>query len=219
MMRPVGLLAALLSLTASTAYASDLAYVGRADETAAKAAETVRMRAPGFDRAVPFNNVAAVADAVSTGRAEEGLIPAINDDGVLAPTANLLLARADFGLRIVGETRAGEPDAGPIIYWVLAKPLEHLTETHPDRLILTLDAPEGSKTFSFVVAGLSKLGFTVTCATGAPLPGNALGFRYLLALAADKPVLVLRVTDAIARDSRAGGGHALMIGAWRQAIG
>jgi hypothetical protein len=202
-----------------TARAADLVYVGTAGEISAKAAETVRTRVPGLDRSVPLNNVAAVADAVRAGRADEGLIPAVNDDGVLPPTASLLLARADFGLRIVSETRTEQPDAGPIVYWVLARPTEHLTETHPDRLVLTLDSPEGSKAFSFVVAGLSKLGFTVTCTTAAPLPGNALGFRYLLALAADKPILVLRVTDAIARDSRTGGGHAQLIGAWRQAIG
>ena len=216
-MRLPVIFAVLFLLTTGTASAADLAYVGPAGESSAKAAETVRMRMPALERSVPPNNVDAVAGAVRTGRADERLIPALNEDGVLPPAANLLLAHADFGLRMVSETRTEQPDAGPIVYWVLARPTEHLTETHPDRLLLTLDSPGGSK--AFFLAGLSKLGFTITCATSAPLPGNALGFRYLLELAADKPIPVLRVTDAMARDSRAGGGHALLIGAWRQAIG
>jgi hypothetical protein len=38
----------------------------------------------------------------------------------------------------------------------------------------------------------------------------------MLILMADKPLLALRVTDAIARDSGAGAGRAVLIGAWKQ---
>ena len=78
------------------------------------------------------------------------------------------------------------------------------------------NSPPASKTFSLVVAALSKVGFTVVTVNSVPLPGPLFGYRYMLVLAADQPTLLLRATDAIARDLRVGGGKALLIGAWRQ---
>ena len=207
----------LLGLAWSAATdAADLAYVGQADPSAARVAKAVRPRFPGLDRDIALTSIAAVAEAVRSGTAEDGLIPAVTPDGMPAATTDQLLATSDPGLRIVGEMRDEEPDGGPIDYWVIARPVEHWSERHPDRLVVTIESQAGSKTFSLVVAGLSKIGFTVTLVTAAPLGGKPFGFRYLVELAADKPVLVLRATDAIARDARAGGGHAVLIGAWQQ---
>jgi prephenate dehydratase len=101
-------------------------------------------------------------------------------------------------------------------FFAIAKTMEKLDQQHADRIAVSLDSPPASKTFSLVVAALSKVGFTVVTVNSVPLPGPLFGYRYMLVLAADQPTLLLRATDAIARDSRVGGGKALLIGAWRQ---
>jgi prephenate dehydratase len=101
-------------------------------------------------------------------------------------------------------------------FFAIAKTIEKLDQQHADRIAVTLDSPPASKTFSLVVAALSKVGFTVVTVNSVPLPGPLFGYRYMLMLASDQPTLLLRATDAIARDSRVGGGKALLIGAWRQ---
>jgi hypothetical protein len=157
-----------------------------------------------------------VVDAVKRGQVHEGMIPAITADGIPSETTTLLLRARDPGMRILGEERIADRQGGATDYWLIVSTKEHLFEQHPDRLVVNIDAPAESKAFSLVVAGLSKLGFTVTEVTSVTLPGKPFGFRYMLALAADKPILVLRATDAIARDARAGEGRAVLIGAWKQ---
>ncbi len=143
-------------------------------------------------------------------------VPAMAPSGIPAETTKLLLSALDPGVRIVGEAHNKAADGTAQNVWTInAGPRP--PEKHPDRLLVTIDAPAGSKAFSLVVAGLSRVGFMVTGVASVALPDNAFGFRYLIELAADKPELSLRVTDAIARDSRAGEGHAVLIGAWKQA--
>lgn len=143
-------------------------------------------------------------------------VPAMTARGIPAETTKLLLSALDPGVRIVGEAQDKSADGTTQTVWTIAHTGQRPPEKHPDRLLVTIDAPAGSKAFSLVVAGLSRIGFMVTGVASVALPDNAFGFRYLLELAADKPVLSLRVTDAIARDSRAGDGHAVLIGAWKQ---
>lgn len=213
LMRRPGIIAALLLALAPPATAADLVYPG---PKAAAAADTVRARLPGLDRGVALPNVATVADAVRSGQAADGLIPSLGPGGMPGSTIDLLLLASDPGLRIVSEVSGDDAETGHYDYWVVAKPVERWAEQHPDRLVLTIDAPADSKAFSLIFAGLAKLGFMVTWTGAVPLGGNPYGFRYLALLAADKPLLVLRVTDQLARDSRAGGGRAVLIGAWKQ---
>jgi prephenate dehydratase len=196
--------------------AADLAYVAQSGVLAEQAAEASRARVPAFDRSVALATVGAVADAVKSGGAVGGMIPAIAAGGMSIETTKLLLGALDPNVRIVGETRIKDTEGGATSFWVIARSLNRMPDLHPDRLVVNIEASDGSKAFSLVVAGLSKLGFTVTGVTSVPLPGKPFGFRYMLVLAADKPILALRATDAIARDSRVGEGRALLVGAWKQ---
>jgi hypothetical protein len=216
-MRRMGALAAPLFalIWPLVATADDLAYVGPQGTPAEQAAEAARAHS-GIDRSIAFASTTAVVDAVQQGQAHEGMIPAITADGIPGETTNLLLRARDPGMRILGEQRGADRQGGATDYWLIVGTKEQMSEQHPDRLVVNIDAPAESKAFSLVVAGLSKLGFTVTGVTSVALPGKPFGFRYMLALAADKPILVLRATDAIARDSRAGAGRAVLIGAWKQ---
>lgn len=154
--------------------------------------------------------------AVVIGQPAGQTVPAMTTSGIPAETTKLLLRALDPGVRIVGEAHIKAADGTAQNVWTIAKTEQRPPEKHPDRLLVTIDAPAGSKAFSLVVAGLSRVGFMVTGVASVALPDNAFGFRYLIELAADKPVLSLRVTDAIARDSRAGDSHAVLIGAWKQ---
>jgi hypothetical protein len=198
------------------AAAADLAYVGQPGAPAEQAAEAWRSRTPALDRSVALATVGDVADAVKSGRAAGGVIPAMAVGGMPPETTKMLLGTLDPDVRIVGETRITDITGGVASFWVIARGLNRMPDLHPDRLVVNVEAPGGSKAFSLVVAGLSKLGFTVTGVTSVPLAGKPFDSRYMLALAADKPLLVLRVMDAIARDSRVGEGRALLIGAWKK---
>lgn len=217
MRRGLARAALLLALVGPiAAAAADLAYVGESGALAAQAAEAFRSRAYAFDRSMALATIGDVVDAVKSGRVAGGVIPAMAIGGMPIETTNLLLGTLDPGVRIVGETRIADTSRGAATFWVIARDLKGLPDLHPDRLVVNVEAPVGSKAFSLVVAGLSKLGFTVTGVSSVPLTEKPDGSRYMLVLAADKPILVLRVTDAIARDSRVGGGRALLIGAWIQ---
>jgi prephenate dehydratase len=198
------------------AAAADLAYVGQSGALAEQAAEASRSHTPTFDRSVALATISAVADAVRSGQAAGGMITAVTAGGMPIETKKLLLDALDTNVRIVGATRIEDASGGVAIFWVIARSLDRMPDLHPDRIVVNVEAPGGSKAFSLVVAGLSKLGFTVTGVTSVPLSGKSFGTRYMLVLAADKPILVLRATDAIARDSRVGAGRALLIGAWKQ---
>ena len=214
-----GLLVAWFLIAAAApgvAAAGDLAYAGRSGALTEQAVATSLSRPPGFDRGVALATTGAVADAVRSGQATGGMIPARDAGGIPAETATLLLGALDPKVRVVGETRIETAAGGTAAFWVIVHSLGRTLELHPDRLVVNVEAPDGSKAFSLVVAGLSKLGFTVTAVASVPLSAKPFGFRYMLALAADRPILALRATDAIARDSRVGDGHALLIGAWRQ---
>jgi hypothetical protein len=217
MQRGCARIALLLALVWPCAVmAANLAYVGESGAQAERAAETVRSRLPGFDHSVALATVGAVADAVKGGQAAGGMIPGMSTSGVPIETTKLLLGALDPGVRIVGETHVGDTAGDLVSFWLIGRGLNHMPDLHADRLVVNIEAPGGSKAFSLVVAGLSKLGFTVADVASVPLSTKALGFRYLLVLTADKPILALRATDAIARDSRVGEGRALVIGAWKQ---
>jgi hypothetical protein len=217
MPRAVTLAASLLALTVPIcAIASDLGYVGQPGSPAEQAAEMMRARTQGIDRSVALATIFAVVDAVKSGTVADGLVPAAINGDAADDTTNVLLGELDPGIRVVGEARVMGQQQGATAYWMIARSPGRLIEQHPDRLVVNVEAPAGSKAFSLVVAGLSKVGFTVTSVASAPQPGKQFGHRYLLALAADKPILALRASDAIARDSRAGEGRAALIGAWKQ---
>jgi hypothetical protein len=217
MHRAVALAVSLLALTAPIcAMAADLGYVGQPGSPAEQAAEMMRARTPGIDRSVALATISAVVDAVKSGAIADGLIPAAINGETAGDTTNLLSGELDPGVRVVGEARVIGQQQGAIAYWMIVRSPERLIEQHPDRLVVNVEAPAGSKAFSLVVAGLSKVGFTVTGVAFVPLQGKPFGHRYLLALAADKPILALRASDAIARDSRTGEGRAALIGAWKQ---
>jgi hypothetical protein len=196
--------------------AADLAYAGQSDGLAERAAEVARSRTPAYDRCVALPTIGAVADAVKSGQAAGGMVPATDAHGMAIETTKLLLDAFDPDVRVVGETRIDGTSGNAASFWMIARNLTRMPDLHPDRLVVNIDAPGGSKAFSLVVAGLSKLGFTVTAVASVALSGKSFGYRYMLVLAADKPILVLRATDAIARDSRVGEGRALLIGAWKQ---
>jgi prephenate dehydratase len=120
-----------------------------------------------------------------------------------------------FGLTLLAERIQDNKD-NRTSFWVIEKAQTKLAEEHPDRVVINLDAPAGSRVFSTVVAGALRVGFSVLHVNSAPLPGKLFGYRYTITLAAERPVLLLRVTDNLARDVRAGGdGKGMVIGAWR----
>jgi hypothetical protein len=211
--RIVFLVAALWPVAAG---AADLAYDGQSGAAAQRAADALHSHAPGFDRSAAVPTAGAVADAVRSGQAAGGVIPAMAADGVPNDTARLLLGAVDPDVRITGEADIVNASGGAECFWMIVPSAGRTPEQHPDRLVVTVEAPGGSKAFSLVVAGLSKIGFTVVAVASIALPGKPFGYRYLLALAADRPVLVLRATDAMARDSRVGEGRALLIGEWKR---
>ena len=154
--------------------------------------------------------VAMAAEAVGP------TVPAMGVSGMPATTSKLLLSELDPGVRIIGQTQLKDVEGDTQNIWLIAASPPRVPELHPNRIVVNVEAPAGSKAFSLVVAGLSKIGFTVTGVASVPLPDNPFGYRYMLILVADKPLLALRVTDAIARDSGAGAGRAVLIGAWKQ---
>jgi prephenate dehydratase len=196
--------------------AADLAYDGQAGAAAQRAADALRSHAPGFDRSAVMPSADAVADAVRSNQAAGGVILAMTADGVANDTARLLLGALDPDVRVTGEADIADASGGTDRFWMIVRSAGRMPEQHPDRLVVTVEAPGGSKAFSLVVAGLSKIGFTVLAVASVAMPGKPFGYRYLLALAADRPVLVLRATDAMARDSRVGEGRALLIGEWKR---
>ncbi|HUD60849.1 MAG TPA: hypothetical protein VMQ99_15185 [Acetobacteraceae bacterium] len=143
-------------------------------------------------------------------------VPAMGASGMPTTTSKLLLSELDPGVRIIGQTEVKDVEGDAQNVWLIAPSPPRVPELHPNRIVVNVEAPAGSKAFSLVVAGLSKIGFTVTGVASVPLPDNPFGYRYMLILMADKPLLALRVTDAIARDSGAGAGRAVLIGAWKQ---
>ena len=148
----------------------------------------------------------------STAAAAEQVAKGDSGNAALAgPAAGKL-----YGLDALAERIQDNKD-NATSFFAIAKTLEKLDQQHADRIAVMLEAPSGSKAFSLVVAALSKIGFTVVTVESVPLPGPLFGYRYMLVLASDQPTLLLRATDAIARDARVGGGKALLIGAWRQA--
>ena len=124
-----------------------------------------RWRAPErrrTDRCVALSTIGAVADAVKSGQAAGGMVPATDAHGMAIETTKLLLDAFDPDVRVVGQTRIDGTSGNAASFWMIARNLTRMPDLHPDRLVVNIDAPGGSKAFSLVVAGLSKLGFTVT---------------------------------------------------------
>ena len=204
------LLAMLLwAATAGLAAAADVAYPGPAGGAAEKAAESVRGPAGGApgERLAPLGTADDVLEAVRSGAAAVGLLPA-------DAAAAALLASLDPGLRLVREAEQGDAS-----WWALEKAAGR-TDDHPDHVAVNLESERGAKALSDVVAGLQRIGFSVEQIAQVRLPGRGAEgrplVRLLIVFASDRPLLLLRVTDVLAREVRMGEGRARLVGAWRQ---
>ncbi len=203
-----GRVAALLLCiaTARGAGAADLAYPGPAGGPAEKAAESVR--GASGERLAPLGTAADVLAAVRSGAASVGVLP---EDAA----AEALLASLDPGLRIMREVEQGEAS------WWAVERAAGKADDHPDHIAVNLESERGAKALSDVVAGLQRLGFWVEQILQVRLPGRGSEgrpmTRQLIVFASERPLLLLRVTDVLARDVRMGDGHARLVGAWRQA--
>ncbi len=199
--------ALLLCLAAAhEASAADLAYPGPTGGPAEKAAES--LRGASAERLAPLATAADVLAAVRSGAASAGVLP---DD----VAAEALLAALDPGLRIVREAEQGDGS-----WWAIEKAAGK-ADDHPDHVAVNLESERGAKALSDVVAGLQRLGFWVEQIVQVRLPGRGSEgrpmMRQLIVFASERPLLLLRVTDVLARDVRMGDGHARLVGAWRQA--
>lgn len=144
-------------------------------------------------------STAAAAELVSKG------------DETMAAVAGPAAAKL-YGLTLLAERIQDNKD-NRTSFWAIVKAGPDFPETKPDRIVVNLDAPSGSRSFSDVVSALRRIGFSVTHVNSAPLPGKLFGYRYTIALASGKPVPMARVQETTTIAAREG--HAIVLGAWR----
>lgn len=150
---------------------------------------------------VPREETASTAAAAQ--RAQRG-------DGSLAAVASVAAARL-YGLEILDQAIQEDPH-NATSFWAIVRPEDAVVPERVSRFVVLLDAPAGSHALSDTVAGLREVGLTVTFANSRPLPGALYGFRYLLAMAATKPVATKRIGAVVTSLTSNNGIHLLPLG-------
>ena len=109
-----------------------------------------------------------------------------NSDGSPAAVASAAAARL-YGLEIL-ESAIQENPENATSFWAITRAADAPAPSSADRLVIRIDAPAGSTALSTTLAKLHVAGFAVVFINSAPLPGKLYGFRYVISLAAAKPV-------------------------------
>ncbi len=118
-------------------------------------------------------------------------------DGSLAAVGSAAAARL-YGLEIL-ERAIQENPQNATSFWAIVRAPDALAPSSADRLVIRMDVPAGSPALSAIVAKLHKAGFAVIFVNSTPLPGKLYGFRYLISLAAAKPVAPPALDSGILR--------------------
>lgn len=163
-----------------------------------EAADWLRQHYPDA-KLEPVRSTAAAAEQVSRG------------DGTIAAVAGPSAAKL-YGLDVLAE-RVQDNKDNRTSFWAIVKPGVPFVPA-ANRIAVNIEAPAGSLAFSSVVAGLRGAGFSVVNVNSVPLHGPLFGYRYMIYLAAEKPVLVTRLNRLLAREAKAGHGETLLLGAW-----
>lgn len=116
-------------------------------------------------------------------------------DGSLAAVGSAAAARL-YGLEIL-ERAIQENPQNATSFWVIVRTQDAPAPISADRLVIRMEAPAGSAALSRTIAKLHDAGFVVVFINSTPLPGRLYGYRYLISLAAAKPVAEQRVTSAL----------------------
>lgn len=130
-------------------------------------------------------------------------------DGSLAAVASAAAARL-YGLEILERAIQENPE-NATSFWAITRSEDSPMPNSANRLVILLEAPEGSPVLSRTIARLHEAGFAVVFINSAPLAGKLYGFRYLISLAAAKAVAERRVASALA-------GEAVLRLGWFQAV-
>jgi prephenate dehydratase len=138
--------------------------------------------------AIPQEEMASTATAAE--RVAKG-------DGSLAAVASVAAARL-YGLEIL-ERAIQENPQNATSFWAIARVEDAPTPSSADRLVILVEAPAGSPALSRIIAKLQEAGFTVVFINSTPLPGKLYGFRYLISLAAAKPVAAPALESSVLR--------------------
>jgi prephenate dehydratase len=102
--RVLRLSAAILAASPSFVAPQELAFLGPRGTYSEEAANTYRERATDVRSTVPMSSITEVVGAVTSGKAERGIIPAESTRaGVPIETAGLILRNLDPGFRIIDE--------------------------------------------------------------------------------------------------------------------
>jgi prephenate dehydratase len=107
-------------------------------------------------------------------------------DGTLAAVASPAAARL-YGLEILDRDIQENPD-NATSFWAIARVEDAPALSAADRLVLRVETASGSPALSRMIARLHEAGFAVVFINSAPLAGKLYGFRYVISLAAAKPV-------------------------------
>jgi len=267
-----------------SAYCADLGFLGPRGTFSDQAADTYRQQMPGLDKTVPFENMAAIVDALAAGRIASGIIPVASTvAGFPAESAGIFLSERQPSFRVVGEVviavelhllvkpgtarsrvarivshPSALKEAGAFLrahyaaiqqeetassaaaaervahgdgslaavgsaaaarlygleileraiqenpqnatsFWAIVRAPDAPALSAADRLVIRMDAPAGSPALSATVAKLHDAGFAVIFVNSTPLPGKLYGFRYLISLAAAKPVAAPPLDSGILR--------------------
>jgi prephenate dehydratase len=118
-------------------------------------------------------------------------------DGSLAAVASPAAARL-YGLEIL-ERAIQENPQNATSFWAITRAPDAPAPSSADRLVIRIEAQTGSSELSETIARLHEAGFAVVFINSTPLPGKLYGFRYLISLAAARPVAAPRIASALDR--------------------
>jgi prephenate dehydratase len=164
-----------------------------------EAGDTLRRLFPN----VPLETTASTAAAAEA---------TAHGDGTLAAVAGLAAGKL-YGLTVL-ERSIQENRDNATSFWAIERPADWTPEPAANRIVMLLEAEAGSAAFSTVIAALKEAQFSNVFVNSTPLPGKLYGFRYLVSLAAPRPVRRERIDAALA-SCRDRGGRSLLIGAFR----
>jgi prephenate dehydratase len=167
---------------------------------ALKEAQTfLKARFPGVPQE-ETRSTAAAAEMVANG---DGTLAAL-----AAPAAGALYALEPLAEGVQDDRHNATS------FWAIVKTDSRPLEARPDRLVVKIEAPAGSKIFRAVVVALAAAGFDVVNVNQAPLGGPIHGYRYVILLRSAEPGSLAKAEAALASGREPG--RVLVLGAWRQ---
>jgi prephenate dehydratase len=167
---------------------------------ALKEAQTyLKARFPGVPQE-ETRSTAAAAEIVAKG---EGTLAAL-----AAPAAGRLYALETLAEGVQDDRHNATS------FWAIVKADSRALEPGPNRLVVKIEAPAGSRIVSAAIVALAAARFDVVNVNQAPLGGPIHGYRYVFLLGSAEPGSLAAVQAALAAIREPG--RALVLGAWRQ---